>query len=94
MVPGDEVAGLVRRMRRRQGLSRSRLSDRVVRVSGDHTMNPERLRRWEVGKEVPDGYWRGWLAAALGVPRDGLDRAAAVTRGRRAAAGRAGRQAH
>lgn len=94
MVPCEDVGGLVRRVRRRQGLNRSRLSDRVERISGDHTMSPERLRRWETGREVPDRYWRGWLATALGVPRDGLDRAAAVTRGRRTAAGRAGRQAY
>jgi hypothetical protein len=80
---GGEVGELVRRTRRRQRLSRVRLSDRMLRISGDHAMNPDRLRQWEIGKDVPDRYWRGWLAMALGIPRDVLDRAAVITDGRR-----------
>lgn len=80
---GDEVGELVRRLRRRQGLSRQRLSDRVRRVSGDPAVNPDRLRQWELGKDVPDGYWRGWLALALGVPQDLVDRAAVLADDRR-----------
>lgn len=80
---GNEAGQLVRRLRRRQRLSRTRLSERVQRVSGDPAMNPDRLRQWEAGKDVPDRYWRGWLALALGIPREVLDRAAVVTDGRR-----------
>lgn len=80
---GDEVGELVRRLRRRQGLSRQRLSDRVRRVSGDPAINPDRLRAWELGKDVPDLYWRGWLALALGVPQELVDRAAVLADDRR-----------
>jgi hypothetical protein len=83
MLADDEVGELVRRLRRRQRLSRLRLSNRVLQISGDQAMNPDRLRQWEVGRQVPDGYWRGWLAMALSVPRGMLDRAALVTDGRR-----------
>lgn len=83
MASGNELGELVRRLRRRQRLTRRRLSDRVRRVSGDPAINPDRLREWELGRYVPDRYWRGWLAIALGVPRDSVDRAAAVADGRR-----------
>lgn len=83
VVAGNEVGVLVRRLRRRQRLSRRGLSDRVLKISGDQAMNPDRLRIWEVGREVPDRYWRGWMAVALGVPTEVLDRAALVTDRRR-----------
>jgi transcriptional regulator with XRE-family HTH domain len=83
MVSGNEVGELLRRLRRRQRWSRLRLADRIRRISGDHAMNPARLRQWEIGKDMPDAYWRGWLAMALGVPRDVLDRSAASTDGHR-----------
>lgn len=82
-IPRSELGELVRRLRRRQRMSRLRLSDRVLRVSSDPAMNPDRLRHWEVGKAVPDRYWRGWLALALGIPREVLDRAAVITASRR-----------
>jgi transcriptional regulator with XRE-family HTH domain len=84
VISDDEIGKLVRRLRRRQGLSRPQLSDRVVRISGDR-MDPAHLRQWEAGKAVPNEYWRGWLGEVFGVPREVLDRAAAIAHDRRQA---------
>jgi hypothetical protein len=46
----------------------------------------EFVSRWENGKRIPIPYWCRHLSAALGIPLDVLDRAAAVAQARRAAA--------
>lgn len=76
------VGSLIRRLRQQQDMSQGRLAARVLRVSGDHAINQDRVRLWEVGEDLPDEYWRGWLAMALGIPTDMLERAAIVSRGR------------
>ena len=42
------------------------------------------MARWETGQRIPTPYWRAHLAAVLQLPSASLDRAAAVTRARRA----------
>lgn len=76
------VGSMIRRLRRRQDMSQERLAARVLRVSGDHAINADRVHLWEVGEDLPDEYWRGWLAMALGVPPAELERAAIVSRSR------------
>lgn len=77
---GVGVDLLIRRLRRRQDMSQERLADRVLRLSGNHAINGERVQLWEAGEDVPDKYWRRWLAMALGVPTAELERAAIVSR--------------
>lgn len=76
----NETGELIRGLRRQQGLSVQQLADRQVRLSGDVTMSPERIRDWESGRRVPSAYRRGCLAGALGVPREMLDQAAEIGR--------------
>lgn len=86
----DGVGELIRRVRLRQRWSQATLADRVVHVSGDRAVTPDRVRRWEAGTEVPADYRLGWLAMGLGIPRAELEQALAVTRGRRGTRGRTG----
>jgi tetratricopeptide (TPR) repeat protein len=80
--PIDEV---IARVRIDRGQSQQALADDIVRVSGDPRVTREYVSRWEHRKRIPTPYWRDRLGQVLGIPRDVLDRAAAVARMRRVA---------
>jgi transcriptional regulator with XRE-family HTH domain len=80
--PIDEV---IARVRIDRGQSQQALSDDIARVSGDPRVTREYVSRWEHRKRIPTPYWREHLGQVLGIPREVLDRAAAVARMRRAA---------
>ncbi|HEX6468446.1 MAG TPA: helix-turn-helix transcriptional regulator [Streptosporangiaceae bacterium] len=82
----EPVDELIARVRIAQGKSQQSLADDVARVSGDTRITREYVSRWENAKRIPTPYWREHVGEVLGVPRDVLDRAAAVARTRRVAA--------
>ena len=44
------------------------------------TVTRYEVSRWERGERIPSGYWLSWLAVALDVPLEQLERAAAASR--------------
>ena len=84
---GEEAVGeLISRARDRLGKSQYVLAEALREVSGRSDGVPDRsmVARWETGRRIPTPYWRVHLAAVLRLPAAELDRAAAVTRARRA----------
>ena len=84
---GEETVGeLISRARDRLGKSQYVLAEALREVSGRSDGVPDRsmVARWETGRRIPTPYWRVHLAAVLRLPAAELDRAAAVTRARRA----------
>jgi transcriptional regulator with XRE-family HTH domain len=82
----EPIDELIARVRVDRGKSQLSLAEDVARVSGDPRVTREYVSRWENRKRIPTPYWRDHLGQVLGIPRDVLDRAAAVARTRRAAA--------
>lgn len=74
--PADEsIDKLLARLRRARGLSQARLAQRLCALSGTHTLSRNEISRWERGHRVPSERWLPWLATALDVDREVLDRA-------------------
>jgi transcriptional regulator with XRE-family HTH domain len=86
---GDEtqtpelIGGLIARTRAEQGITQLRLAERICASAGMKTVTRHEISRWERGERVPSGYWLTWLAEALKLPLDQLERAAAGARRRR-----------
>jgi tetratricopeptide (TPR) repeat protein len=84
---GEEAVGeLISRARDRLGKSQYALAEALREVSGRSDGVPDRsmVARWETGRRIPTPYWRVHLAAVLQLSAAQLDRAAAVTKARRA----------
>ena len=60
------------------GQSQYALAERLREASGNLSVTREYVARWENGRRIPAPYWRQHLSTVLGIPRDDLDRAAAV----------------
>ena len=82
----ETVGELISRARDRLGKSQYALAEALREVSGRSDGVPDRsmVARWETGRRIPTPYWRVHLAAVLRLPAAELDRAAAVTKARRA----------
>ncbi|HUY47900.1 MAG TPA: helix-turn-helix transcriptional regulator [Streptosporangiaceae bacterium] len=84
---GEETTGeLISRARERLGKSQYALAEAMQESSRRSDGVPDRtmVARWETGRRIPTPYWRVHLAAVLQLPVAELDRAAAVTKARRA----------
>ena len=84
---GEEAVGeLISRARDRLGKSQYTLAETLREASGRSDGVPDRsmVARWETGRRIPTPYWRVHLAAVLQLSAADLDRAAAVTKARRA----------
>ena len=84
---GEEAVGeLISRARGRLGKSQYALAEALRETSGRSDGVPDRsmVARWETGRRIPTPYWRVHLAAVLQLSAAQLDRAAAVTKARRA----------
>ncbi|GLW65886.1 hypothetical protein Arub01_41300 [Actinomadura rubrobrunea] len=68
------------RLRRNTGKSQRQLAELLCRIAGTASVTRHEISRWERGERVPD-VWLQPLAAALQVPLDDLERAAAYARG-------------
>ena len=78
--PAETLGGLIARTREEQGISQLRLAERLCASAGMATVTRNEISRWERGERIPSGYWLGWLAVALALPLEQLERAAAVSR--------------
>src|SRR5919197_1332880 len=81
----EPVDELIARIRIELGKSQQGLAEDVARVSGDPRVTREYVSRWENRKRIPTPYWRKHLGEVLEIPREVLDRAAAIARTRRVA---------
>jgi transcriptional regulator with XRE-family HTH domain len=79
----EGIGELLGRTRAEQGISQLRLAERLCASSGTPTVTRHEISRWEREERIPTGYWLNWLAVALDLPVDRLERAAAFTRRRR-----------
>jgi transcriptional regulator with XRE-family HTH domain len=79
----ETIGALLARMRAERGITQLRLAERLCGSAGVCTVTRNEVSRWERGERIPSSYWRGWLAATLDLPRDQLDRAAAISRDQR-----------
>jgi transcriptional regulator with XRE-family HTH domain len=82
----ETVGELIVRVREHLGKSQYALAAALREVSGRSDGIPDRsmVARWETGRRIPTPYWRAHLAAVLQLSPAELDKAAAVTRARRA----------
>ena len=79
----ETIGALIARVRAEQGISQLRLAERVCVSASLNTVTRHEISRWEREERIPSGFWLGWLALALEVPREQLERAAAAARRRR-----------
>jgi len=82
----ETVGELIVRAREHLGKSQYALAAALREVSGRSDGVPDRsmVARWETGRRIPTPYWRAHLSAVLQLSPAELDKAAAVTRARRA----------
>lgn len=76
----ETIGALLARTRSDQGISQLRLAERLCASAGVATVTRHEISRWEREERIPSGYWLSWLAAALDLPLQRLERAAAVAR--------------
>lgn len=79
----ETIGILMARLRSERGISQLRLAERVCASAGLNTVTRHEISRWEREERIPSGFWLGWLAVALEVPLERLERAAAAARRRR-----------
>ena len=79
----ETIGTLIARVRGEHGISQLRLAERLCTSAGLDTVTRHEISRWEREERIPSPFWQGWLAAALQVPREDLERAAAAARRRR-----------
>jgi transcriptional regulator with XRE-family HTH domain len=82
----ETIGTLIARVRGEQGISQLRLAERMCASAGLPTLTRHEISRWEREARIPSAFWLPWLAVALGLPREQVERAIAVTRHRRAIA--------
>lgn len=81
----ETIGVLMARVRADRGISQLRLAERVCAAAGHPTVTRHEISRWEREERIPSGFWLGWLAVALELPLERLERAAATARRRRRA---------
>ncbi len=74
----ETVGALIARTRHELGISQLRLADRLCASAGTVTVTRHEVSRWEREERLPSPYWLGWLALALEVPVERLERAVAA----------------
>jgi transcriptional regulator with XRE-family HTH domain len=79
----EGIGELLVRARTERGVSQLRLAERLCASSGTPTVTRHEVSRWEREERIPTGYWLNWLAVALDLPVERLERAAAFARRRR-----------
>lgn len=79
----ESIGSLIARLRKERGKSQEDLAQILSAASGDPSLTRETVSRWEREARIPGRYWRNWLASALEIPIDTLDRAAATGAARR-----------
>ncbi|MEV4412540.1 helix-turn-helix transcriptional regulator [Catellatospora sp. NPDC049609] len=83
MTAVDPLGRLIAQRRRQLGKSQERLAEQMCLRSGRATITKNEVSRYERGERVPSADSLRLLADVLGLPLEGLERAAAVSRGRR-----------
>lgn len=86
---GESLGARLVQLRVARGRTQLRLAELLCAASGSATVTRHEVSRWEREQRVPSAYWLRWLAFVLEVPLAELERAAASTRGARAAGRRA-----
>ncbi len=79
----ETIGTLIARVRGEHGISQLRLAERLCTSARQNTVTRHEISRWEREERIPSPFWQGWLAVALQLPREDLERAAAVARRRR-----------
>lgn len=79
----ETVGALLARVRGEQGVTQLRLAERLCASAGVNTVTRNEISRWEREERIPSGYWLSWLAVALEIPLEQLERGAAAARRRR-----------
>ena len=81
----ESIGVLMTRIRTERGISQLRLAERLCAAAGLTTVTRHEISRWEREERIPSGFWLGWLAVAMDLPLEQLERAAAAARRRRRA---------
>lgn len=79
----ETIGTLIARVRGEMGISQLRLAERVCASAGLATVTRHEISRWEREERIPSGFWLSWLAVALDVPIELLERGCAAARRRR-----------
>jgi transcriptional regulator with XRE-family HTH domain len=79
----ETIGGLIALVRAENGITQLRLAAGLCASAGVATVTRHEVSRWEREERIPSGYWLAWLALALDVPLEQLERAAAAARRRR-----------
>lgn len=78
--PAVPIGELIRRERRRAGLSEQQFAARLGAVSGNHSLTQGRISEWENGRRGIGRYWQHWIAVVLDLPPEQLASAALAQR--------------
>jgi transcriptional regulator with XRE-family HTH domain len=76
----ETIGALMGRARQELCLTQLGLAARLCAAAGTSTITRHEVSRWERGERIPSIFWVGWLAVALELPVDQLDRAAIHSR--------------
>ncbi|MEV6524246.1 helix-turn-helix transcriptional regulator [Longispora sp. NPDC051575] len=79
----ESLAELLHRRRRARGWSQHRLARELNTLTGRPTLTRHEVSRWERSRRLPGPFWRGGLAALLGLSEEELRAASAAGRRRR-----------
>ncbi len=83
----ESLGALLTRARLASGRSQLRVAEQLCAASAVPTVSRHELSRWERETRIPTTFWLRWLAHVLDLNLTDLERAAAVTRRARPAAG-------
>src|SRR5690349_8550715 len=83
----ESLGALLTRVRLAAGRSQLRVAELLCAAAGVATVSRHEVSRWEREARIPSMFWLRWLALVLEVDLGELERAAAVTRRTRPAAG-------
>ena len=86
----DTIGPVIAQRRAELGISQLRLAERLCAAASLPTVTRHEVSRWERGERIPTGFWLGWLAVALDLPLERLERAAGGARRQRCGHGDAG----
>jgi len=84
MMNANTVAPLLTQLRQQSGRTRKEIATVIATAMGRDVEGVlGNVKRWELGKRIPEPFWRNAIAAAYGIPRREVDKAASAARAER-----------
>lgn len=82
MMNANSIAPLLTELRQQTGRTRKQIATTIAATMGRDDVESilGNIKRWEIGKRIPEPFWRDAIASAYGIPRREVDKAANASR--------------